>query len=478
MGHHDSINRPQPRFENGCFIPSVPVPDPRDSKDYKWYHAFATIPTIMRNPLESFNHSQFKDPVSQYKLLINNFSVINDPAIIKHCFVDNRDNYKFSSVRQRMLRTILGDGLITAEGEKWRHARHAMAPMFTPRNVKSFAAIMKATTEREMSDLFQTGRTLKISKAMSALTYLVLSDTLFSGDIDRDKNQVLKDVATALLYVARLDPLDILNAPSWMPRLTRIRGLKSVANLRAMISEVLVKRKAVRQTNDGAPDDFMNRLMNVGRNDDNVRSFTDTEIEDHLLSFIGAGHETTARALSWLFYLLSNDTKSRDRFEAEVDALDTENIPPEMWGEHLPFVMACFEETMRLFPPAPFIVRQVIDEDKIEGITLASNSILFVNTWQLHRHHKLWDDPDSFKPERFLGANRDTIDRFQYLPFGLGERVCIGQRFAMQEAAILMALLAKNYRFNYESTDVPWPKLNITVHPENEMPMTVTRRAL
>lgn len=162
----------------------------------------------------------------------------------------------------------------------------------------------------------------------------------------------------------------------------------------------------------------MNRLLEVG--DKETRAFTDVEIEDHLLSFIGAGHETTARALSWLFYLLSQDTKSRDRFEAEVDTLDTEIIPPETWGDHLPFAMACFEETMRLFPPAPMIAREAINKDTIGDIIIPAGSILFLNTWLLHRHHTLWEAPDAFRPYRFMSDARNDIDRFQYLPFGVG----------------------------------------------------------
>lgn len=252
MGRHDSIKRTQPRFEEGYFVPSVPVPDPRNSEDYKWYDGFMTIPKIVNNPLESFNHSQYKDITSQFKIFAGQFTVINDPRAIKHCFVDNRDNYTFSQIRQRVLRAILGDGLITAEGEKWRHARHAMSSMFTPLNVTAFAAIMKSTAEREMSKLLKVGEITKMSSSMSALTYLVLSDTLFSGDIDRDKQQVLADVSTALTYVGRLDPLDLLNAPAWLPRLTRLRGLKSVANLRAMIGRVIKKRKSEKAKNKQA----------------------------------------------------------------------------------------------------------------------------------------------------------------------------------------------------------------------------------
>jgi len=426
MARQNTNTRPEPRFENGYFIPSAPIPDPRNIEDFKWYHGFETIPKIANNPIDTFNHSQFKDPVTQYKIFANNFSVINDPAIIKHCFVDNRSNYRLGAIRQRLLRSILGDGIITSEGEKWKHARQAMSPMFTPRNVKHFASVMKTTTEREMDNLFAVKGPIKISQPMATLTYLVLSDTLFSGDIDRGQGQIIQDVATALLHLGRPDPLDIFNAPTWIPRLTRLKGTKAVANLRDMIGTILRKRKAEKAKGHELPDDFLTRLLSVGSNDE--RAFSDIEIEDQLLAFIGAGHETTARALSWLFYLLSNDTKSRDRFEAEIDELDMDTIPPENWGDQLPFALACFEETMRLFPPAPFIVREAIDDDVIKDVTLHANSILFINTWILHRHETLWVDPEMFKPDRFLGDARANIDRFQYLPFGVGERVCIGYR--------------------------------------------------
>ncbi len=475
MARHNTQHRPRPRFEAGDFIPAVPIPDTKKTKDYRWYHGFASIKTIVNNPLESFNAEQFEHPVTQYKLLINQFSVVNDPALIKHCFVDNRRNYKFSTIRQRLLRALIGDGLISAEGAKWTHARRAMSPMFTPRNVKNFARVMRTTTEREMPNLLEGDGIIEIANPMAALTYLVLSDTLFSGEIDREQHAILSDVSTALAYIGRPDPLDLLNAPNWIPRLSRLRGLKAVKNLREMIGELLQRRKKRRDDGETLPDDFLSRLLLVG--DEETPPFSDVDIEDHLLAFIGAGHETTARALSWLFYLLSNDTKSRDRLEAEVDKLDLDAIPPEKWGEHLPFTLACFEETMRLFPPAPFIVRQAVKDDTHGDIKIAAKSILFLNTWQLHRHKTLWDKPEAFIPERFMGKARDTIGRFQYLPFGVGERVCIGQRFALQEAAILIALLARNYRFDYASDDPPWPKLRITIQPENDMPMRITRRS-
>ena len=464
----------KPQFEGEYFIPPVPIPNPRATADYRWYHGLLSIRKIANNPLESFNFEQFENPVTQYALFTQAFSVINDPEIIKHCFVDNRNNYKFQELRQRVLRAVIGDGLISAEGPKWKHARRAMSPMFTPASVKNFANVMKDTTERELPDLFNTSEAMEIAEPMATLTYLVLSDTLFSGEIKRDRGAILKDVSTALTYVGRPDPLDLLNAPEWLPRLSRLKGLKAVKNLRGMIGDLIQERKTRLQAGRELPDDFLSQLLSV--EDANTEPFSNVDIEDHVLAFIGAGHETTARALSWLFYLLSNDKKSRDRLESEVDNLDLVNTPTEKWVDHLPFAMACFEETMRLFPPAPFIIRRAIEDDVCKGISIKAKSTLFLNTWLLHRHKTLWDKPDAFIPERFLGEARNTISRFQYLPFGVGERVCIGQRFAMQEAAILITLLARNYRFEYAGTKPAWPKLRITIQPENGMPMHITKR--
>jgi len=382
------LSRPAPQYVDGLFVPSVPIPVSKPLTEYTVWDMLPTALAVARNPLETFNAAQYKIPVSQYPLFGVFFTVVNHPNMIRHCFVENRGNYGFQALRQRVLRAIIGDGLITAEGETWQHARRAMAPMFTPRAIKGFGQIMRAATKREIPDLFDTDAVMPIAPAMATL--------------------------------------------------------------------------------------ILNRLLSIG--DAETAAFTDTQIEDHLLAFIGAGHETTARALSWMFYLLSNDHSARERLEAEVDALDIEAVSPEKWGEALPFATACFEETMRLFPPAPMIVREAKDDDQYLTTHIPKKSVLMVNTWQLHRHETLWSAPNAFNPERFLGDNRAQIDRFQYLPFGVGERVCIGQRFAMQEALILITLLARRYRFDYAADDVPWPKMRITVQPENHMPMRVTRR--
>jgi len=464
--------RPQPRHKNGFFIPPAPIPRDIKSADFRFRDSLTSVFVAARNPLETFSATQFKIPVSQYSLMGNIFTQVTDPEVIRHIFIENRDNYRMSPLRQRVLKPMLGDGLITAEGETWKHARRTMSPMFTPRNVSTFARTMRATTERELPNLLKTDEIQTIAPIMSALTFLVLSDTLFSRDIDRDQSQMIRDVSIALSHMGRPDPMDIMNAPSWIPRLVGIGGRRAVRRLRRSISEATDKRKTI--ATKAMPDDFLTRLLTA--ENDGKPAFSAEQIEDQMISFIGAGHETTARALAWMLYLLSNDPAARERLEAEVDALDMDTIDPVDWDKHLPWAMACFEETMRLYPPAPFISREPIADDQIGLVHIPERTNILVNLWVMHRSELLWEHPSAFNPTRFLGKARDKIDRFQYLPFGMGERVCIGQRFAMQEAAILIALLVRTYRFDYAGSEVPWPKMRVTVQPENNMPMTVTRR--
>ncbi len=475
MSQRQSTARPEPHFENGNFIASIPIPDPRPIDAYSHIDIIQSILKINKNPLESMGEDGYKNDVTQFSFFNNSFTYINSPEAIQHCFITNRENYRFQKIRQRILRPIIRDGLIAAEGPEWSHARRIISPMFTPRNVKSFAAIMQKTSERVMDDLLGKDTPTLMAPYFSSLTYLILSDTLFSGEIEADEAKMLKDVAIILERMGRPGVFDLMGAPKWVPRLTNRKGLKAVREIRTMIAHLTAKRRSDKVAGRPLADDFLTRLLSIG-DDGETHPFTSEQIEDHILTFIGAGHETTARALCWMVYLLSQDHSRRERLEAEVDALDIKTIPPENWYDKLPYSAACFEEAMRLFPPAPFIAREAVSPDNIGGYTVPTGGVVMINTWQLHRHLKYWDQPWAFVPERFLPEHRHKINKFQYLPFGVGERVCIGQKFALQEAVILIALLLRRYRFKYAGQTPPWPKMRITIKPENNMPMYITRR--
>ena len=221
------------------------------------------------------------------------------------------------------------------------------------------------------------------------------------------------------------------------------------------------------------PDDFLTLLLRAG--EDERTSLTLDEIEDNVLTFVAAGHETTARAVTWTLYCLAHDPESLARAQAEVDALDTAK-PVAEWGDDLPWVTACFEETMRLFPPAAVILRELQADVSFGGYELEAGRNAYISQWVLHRHRTLWDEPNAFRPARMFGEARRKIDRFAYLPFGLGPRVCIGASFAMQEAHAMLATLLRRFEFTYAGAEMPKPVMRITVQPDNGMPMRLRRR--
>ena len=226
---------------------------------------------------------------------------------------------------------------------------------------------------------------------------------------------------------------------------------------------------------DAVPEDFLTLLLRAEGPD----GLSPQEIEDNIITFIGAGHETTARALGWALFCLANAPAERETVEAEIDGLLGSKAvpPPQNWLALLPKTRAVFEEAMRLYPPAPSINRAAIEEDRYGDVVIPKGITVLVMPWTLHRHRALWEEPDAFIPSRFWPENRETIDRFQYLPFGAGPRICIGANFALQEAVIALGVLLHRFRFDMaEGANDPWPVQKLTTQPEGGIHMTVTRR--
>jgi cytochrome P450 len=193
------------------------------------------------------------------------------------------------------------------------------------------------------------------------------------------------------------------------------------------------------------------------------------------------GHETTARALGWTLYCLANSQADREKVEAEIDEVMAREPDPVKWLDQMPWTRAVFEEAMRLYPPAPSINRAAITDDswqdeKGETVTIEAGTTVLVMPWTLHRHTLLWDRPEAFIPSRFLPENRGSIDRYQYLPFGVGPRICIGATFALQEAVIALGALLSEFRFDCVAETKPWPVQKLTTQPEGGLPMRVSRR--
>ena len=462
----------RPVYEDGHFVPTH-VPGRPPMPNLYMLRAAALMPSIARNPLTGFAEVNYVEPVTVYSLFGKRFALVNDPALIRHVFVERSDILVKEQLSQKILRYALRDGMLTAEGDVWRKSRRAIAPMFSPRHVAGFGDAMRDTTERFVAEMASGPERIRLAPAMSKLAFLILSETLFSGEINEEGEQILADTAIFLEKLGQPDPLDLMNMPDWLPRVTRLRGHSSSGRLRHIVRRTAERRRDAMEAGRDVPDDFLTLLLRAG--DSDATRLTLDEIEDNVLTFVAAGHETTARAVTWTLYCLAHDPEALERARAEADTLDTA-LPVTEWGRHLPWTTACFEEAMRLFPPAAVIIRELQDDVSFGGYELERGRNVYISQWVLHRHKTLWDAPNSFRPARMFGEERRAIDRFAYLPFGLGPRVCIGASFAMQEAHVMLALLLRGFDFTYDGMEMPRPVMRITVQPDNEMPMRIRPR--
>ncbi|WP_331372718.1 cytochrome P450 [Sinorhizobium chiapasense] len=454
-----------------------PAPEPRVGIPSR----LQIIRTVFRNPLELWGEPSYTLPWIETKFINQRTLIVNDPGLIRHVLVENAGNYEMAVVRQLILRPILRDGLLTAEGDIWKRCRKAMAPVFTPRHAKGFAGQMHRVSEefvqryeRAAAQPFDTN----IAVDMTELTFEILAETLFSGEIAVEKQGFAGNVEELLHRMGRVDPVDLLMAPPWVPRLTRIGGKKVLNRFRSIVSDTMAqRRRRMAEEPERGPNDFLTLLLQL----EGPEGLSTSEIEDNILTFIGAGHETTARALAWTLYCIANTPAYREVMEREIDEVMASGADPVDWLGRMPHVLAAFEEALRLYPPAPSINRAAIEDDEWtspegEYVRIEKGITVLIMPWTLHRHVLYWQKPRAFMPERFLPENREKINRFQYLPFGAGPRVCIGATFALQEAVIALGVLMHRFRFDLTEETHPWPVQRLTTQPRGGLPMTVSVR--
>lgn len=456
------------------FEPAAPVP--RNTPP----SALEVVRVTMRNPIELWGEPSYNEPVIQARFFGQHLTIANHPGLVRHVLVDNASGYGMQPVRQLVLKPILREGLLTAEGDNWKRSRKAMAPVFTPRHARGFANQMLKQSEAFASGLEKNANEnaeINVSAAMTQLTYQVLAETLFSGDIAQSDGDLGDLIDNLLKTMGRVDPMDLIQAPRWVPRLLRLRGLKTLGLFRDMVARTMDQRKAAIADGKQVPDDFLTLLLGL----EGEGGLNRDEIEDNILTFIGAGHETTARALGWTLYCLAGSPRFRSLVEVEIDRVLATQADPVEWLELMPHTRAAFEEAMRLYPPASNIGRAPLKDDSWtdengKRYELPAGEAVVVLPWVLHRHNLYWKNPRQYRPERFLPDNRESIGRFQYLPFGAGPRICIGATFALQEAVIALAVLLSRFRFDLTENTKPWPVQRLTVQPAGGLPLGISFR--
>jgi cytochrome P450 len=391
--------------------------------------------------------------------------MVMDPEANRHILKDAVGDYPKSDVTKLILGPAIGQSLFIAEGAHWHWQRRAAAPAFSFRNVQALAPVMTAAAERAADRIgAQEGRACDLFEEMVAATFEVITDVTFSGGPEGeggfDRRAVHRAIDAYIGQTARVSILDVIGAPAWVPRPSRLRSGPAMTEMKRIADQAIDRRR--RDGPRPVPD--LLDLILEGEDPETKRRMNTAELRDNLLTFIVAGHETTALSLAWSLYLLAFDPGVQERARAEARAVLDERAATAADVPRLRYIRQIIDEALRLYPPAAFLSRTARKADRILGREVRPGDTVMLPIYALHRNRRLWADPDRFDPGRF--ADPKAIDRFAYLPFGDGPRICIGASFALQEAVIILATLLARFRFTRIPGKDPRPVLILTLRPE------------
>ena len=384
--------------------------------------------------------------------------MVMDPGAIRQMLLDRLDQYPKSLVTKNLLRPAIGDSLFIAEGAHWRWQRRTAAPVFTHRNMMNLAPIMTAAAERSAGRIGAATSAVNLLDEMVTTTFDVITDVTFSGGEAFDRDKVHLAIDDYIAEAGKISIFDILGAPDWVPRPGRIMSGSAMRDMKRVADAAIEER--ARRGSEGVPD--LLDLLLAGEDPDTKRKMSTAELRDNLLTFIVAGHETTALTLAWSMYLVAFDQEVQERARAEAKAVLNGRAATGEDVAQLPFIRRIIDEALRLYPPAGMVSRTAMARDELCGREIRPGDTVIIPIYALQRNELLWDEPDAFRPDRW----EQKPDRYAYLPFGDGPRICIGMSFALQEAVIILATLLSRFRFMPLAGKDPDPVMILTLRPE------------
>jgi cytochrome P450 len=428
---------------------------------------------MIRNPIDALPPAVFDAPLVHAQALGRNRFYVMDPALIQETLVGNADALAKGPELKRSLAAALGQGLLTADGAHWRWQRQSAAPIFRHDRLLAYLpAMLEAAGETRDRWLgLPAGAEIDIGHEMMRTTFDIIVETMLSGRANIDAAKAEQAISRYLETTGWVFALSLLKAPSWTPYPGKARSIAAARHLRAEIGRIAAARRAA-----GSQSGDLIDLLLAASDPETGRMMSDAEITDNLLTFVAAGHETTALGLAWTFDLLSRNPDCAARALAEIESVTAGGaLKPEHVAK-LAYTRQVFQEAMRLYPPAPIIARVTTRPFNVGNSPAPIGSMIYIPIYALHRHRMLWDQPDQFDPDRFAPEPSKARHRYAYLPFGGGPRICIGSAFAMMEGVALLATLLRAVRLTSLADQPPKPRMRLTLRPGSKLMMRVEPR--
>ncbi len=403
-------------------------------------------------------------PVAGFRLGSRQLALLSDPAMVEQVLVTEQKHFVKHFVL-RLLRPVLGDGLLNSEGEVWLRQRRLVQPAFQRSRVESYAGIMVSQTERMIST-WRAGDERDLHAEMMHLTLAIAAKALLDADVSGREFERVSRAMDVLMhdFVYRFE--GIIKFPLWMPTFWNLRVKRQIRILDRLIYDIIDRRR--RGPLDG--DDLLSRLMqarDAGSEQSGARgAMTDRQLRDEVMTLLLAGHETTAGAMAWTFCLLAQHPEIEARLQAELETVLGGRLPTAIDVSLLTYAEHVIMESMRVYPPVYSVGRRAQRTCEIGGYTLPEGTTVLMSQWVMHHDPRYFDDPLEFRPERWNDGLAKRIPKFAYFPFGGGPRLCVGNSFAMLEAVLILATIAQRFRFELVPGQriVPWPA--VTLRPK------------
>ena len=428
------------------------------------------------NFIAGLHEDVFRERIHERKFLWFRSFIINDPAGIKRVLLDNGSNYVKADILRPVLGPALGMGLVTSEGETWRSLRKLIAPVFDHRSVEGCASMMTEATQALLARwaALPNGAVVDVHKVMAALALEIISRAMFASD-STDMAEVIDH--SSLAYQTEMtfsfwSVVPVMNR-AWA-RYKERQGRRIVREMDHAIYRLIAERLEDPRMNRHT--DLLARLL-AARDSETGAGMSSREVRDQVVTIMMAGHETTATALGWIWYLLSQHPAEEAKLHQELEEVLHGRTPTFEDIPHLRFTRMIIQEGMRLYPPVHTLSwRQAVADDEVCGQCIPKGSIVWVVPWVLHRNPTLWENPERFEPARFSQERSAGRPRFAYLPFSMGPRVCIGATFAMTEAVLILAAIAQVYRLRLLDGHPVEPQGLVTLRPRHGVRMFLEKR--
>ncbi|MGQ0646882.1 MAG: cytochrome P450 [Gemmatimonadaceae bacterium] len=425
---------------------------------------------LMRDPLGFFTQvARNHGDVVQVRLGKEQVYLISHPDFVREVLVTNQRNFKKGRALERA-RILLGDGLLTSEGDMHRRQRRMIQPEFHRQHIARYAEAMVAIADRR-TGLWRDGVSFDMHREMSALALSIAGTTLFGAEVEHEAGDIGAALDATFGTFMRTFYMPFGDVVLRLPIPSSRRFWEGVRRVEETVFRLIAER---RSSGEDKPD-LLSLLLRARDTEGDGAGMTDEQVRDEVLTFFLAGHETTANALTWTWYLLAQHPDAADRMAAESHdcgdrALTADDVA------RLPFTRMVLAESMRLYPPAWTVARRALGSFELGGYTIPAHGLVVMSQWVVHRDDRWWPEPDRFEPERHSPDAAASRPKFAYFPFGGGARMCIGEHFAWMEGVLVLATIARRWRFTLSPGARVQPHATITLRPRGGIPMQAHHR--